>query len=60
MKNRMYRRRRKTVSTWKKSVARIVVACLSRNLRQVSAARRGAGSMPASLRICHTVDGATV
>ena len=60
MKNSTYRRRRNTVSTWKKSAARIVLACLVRNARQVWPLRRGAGSMPASLRICHTVDGASL
>jgi hypothetical protein len=60
MKNRTYRRCRNTVSTWKKSAARIVFAWASRNARQVCPDRRGAGSMPASLRICHTVDGASV
>ena len=42
------------------ATARIVVACPVRNARQVCPARLGAGSMPASLRICHTVDGATL
>jgi hypothetical protein len=32
----------------------------SRNARQDCPARCGAGSMPASLRICHTVDGASL
>jgi hypothetical protein len=35
MKNSTYRRRRNTVSTWKKSAARIVLACPARNSRQV-------------------------
>jgi hypothetical protein len=48
------------VSTWKKSAARIVLACASRNARQVCPDRVGAGSMLASLRICHTVDGASL
>ena len=60
MKNSTYRRRRNTVSTWKKSTARIVFAWASRNARQVCPDRAGAGSMPASLRICYTVDGATL
>jgi hypothetical protein len=60
MKNSMYRRRRNTVSTWKKSAAKIVFACASRNARHACPARLGAGSMPASLRICHTVDGASL
>jgi len=48
------------VSTWKKSPARIVLACPARNARQVCLNRLSAGSMPASLSICHTVDGATL
>ena len=60
MKNSTYRRRRNTVSTWKKSAARIVFACASRNARQVCPDRLGAGSMPASLRIRQTVDGAVL
>ena len=48
------------MSTWKKSAAMIVFACPARNAHQVSLARRGAGSMSASLRIFHTVDGASV
>ena len=48
MKNKTYKRRRNTVSTWKKSAARIVLACQARNARQVSRARLGEGSMPAS------------
>ena len=32
----------------------------ARNARQVWPARVGAGSVPASLRICHTVNGASV
>jgi len=35
MKNSTYRRRRKTVWTWKKSVARMVFAWAFRNARQV-------------------------
>jgi hypothetical protein len=53
-------RRRNMVSAWKKSAARIVLACPARNARQISPARRGAGPVPASLRIFHIVDGATV
>jgi hypothetical protein len=60
MKNSTYRRRRNTVSTWKKSVARIVFAWASRNARHDCPDRLGAGSMPASLRICQTVDGASL
>ena len=50
MKNSTYRRRSNTVSTWKKSVARIVLACPARNARQVCPSRLGAESMPASLK----------
>ena len=39
------------VSTWKKSIARIVLAWASRNACQVCPDRVGAGSMSASLRI---------
>jgi hypothetical protein len=46
-------------STGKKSAARMVLARASRNARQDCPARRGAGSMPAFLRIRHTVDGAS-
>ena len=53
IKNSTYRRRKNTVSTWKKSAARIVFAWACRNARQVCPARLGAGSMSASLRICH-------
>ena len=42
------------------ALARIVFAWASENARQVCPARLGAGSMSASLRICHTVDGASV
>ena len=58
MKNGTYRRRRNTVLTWKKSAARIVLAWASRNARQDFPDRVGAGSMPASLRICQTVGAA--
>jgi hypothetical protein len=54
-----YRRWSRTVSTWKKSAARIPSACADRNCRQVRSARRGAGSTPARLRSSHTVLGAT-
>ena len=47
------------VSTWAKSTARIVWACAARNWRQLGPLRRGAGSMPADLRIVQTVDAAT-
>jgi hypothetical protein len=46
------------VSTVKKSVA--MAAWEWRNSFQVTAERCGAGSMPWSLRICHTVDEAMV
>ena len=45
-----------TVSTWKKSTARIAWACARRNCRQVGPDRRGAGSMPAPFRIFQTVE----
>ena len=60
VKNNTYRRRRNTVSTWKKPAARIALACPVRNARQVYPDRVGAGPVPASLRICHTVDGAAM
>ena len=47
-----------TVSTCKKSHARIAAAWERRNCRQVGADRRGAGSIPAILRISHTVEAA--
>ena len=43
----------------KKSSARIPRACDRRNSAQPGASLRGAGPMPAFLRICQTVDGAT-
>jgi hypothetical protein len=46
MTNSTYGRRSLTVSTVKKSQARMPVACRRRNDRQVVGARRGAGSMP--------------
>ena len=45
-KNSAYTRRRKTVSTVKKSQATIPAACWGRNDRQFAAPRRGAGSRP--------------
>ena len=45
-KNRTYTRRKKTVSTVKKSQATIPVACWRRNDRQLVWTRRGAGSRP--------------
>ena len=44
----------------KKSSARIPCAWDRRNSAQPGPSRRGAGSIPALLRICQTVDGATV
>ncbi|HTE69037.1 MAG TPA: alpha-hydroxy-acid oxidizing protein, partial [Actinomycetes bacterium] len=58
--NSTSRRWGSTASTWKQSAARICSACADRNCRQVSSARRGAGSMPARLSSSHTVLGATV
>ena len=49
-----------TVSTCRKSTARIPAAWARRNCRQVGPERRGAGSTPAACRISQTVDGATV
>ena len=46
MKNSTYSRCSHTVSTVKKSQARIPAACWRRNARQVVAARRGAGIQP--------------
>jgi hypothetical protein len=57
---RLAPRHSNTVSTGKKSAARMVFAWPARNARQACAARLGARSMLASLRIFHTVDGATV
>jgi hypothetical protein len=48
-----------TVSTCRKSTAKIPAAWVCRNCRQVGPARCGAGAMPAAFRIPHTVDGAT-
>jgi hypothetical protein len=42
----------------KKSSAGIPCACDRRNSGQPGPSWRGAGSIPALLRICHTVDGA--
>src|SRR6476646_4951932 len=47
-------------SAVKKSSARIPCACDRRNAAHPGPSRRGAGTIPASLRICHTVDGATL
>ena len=59
MNTSTYMRFSSTVSTCRKSTARIPVAWACRNCRHVGPARRGAGSMPAARRIFHTVDGAT-
>jgi hypothetical protein len=55
----VYKRFNSTVSTRRKSTARIPAAWACRNCRHVGLERRGA-SMPAARRISHTVDGATV
>ncbi len=55
MKTRMYSLFSSTVSTCRKSTARISAAWACRNCRQVGPARRGAGSMSAACRIFHTV-----
>jgi hypothetical protein len=47
------------VWTSKKSAARMAAAWLRRKVVQVSRSRSGLGSMPLSLRISHTVEGAT-
>jgi hypothetical protein len=47
------------VTVSKKSQARRASAWERRNWAQVLDARAGAGSMPASVRICHTVEAAT-
>ena len=60
MNTSTYMRVSSTVSTCRKSTARIPAACAVRNCRHVGPDRRGAGSMPAARRISHTVDGATV
>ena len=44
----------------KKSAARMACAWERRNAAQLVEVHSGAGSMPASLRISHTVDAATV
>src|SRR5664279_2626141 len=52
-------RRSSTVSTVKKSQARIVCACARQNCRHVGPVLRGAGSRPARCRMFHTVAAAT-
>jgi hypothetical protein len=44
------------VSRWNRSQARIAWAWVRRNCVQVGPDRRGVGSIPAALRIFHTVD----
>ena len=44
----------------KKSSAKMPCACDRKNSGQPGPSRRGAGSIPALFRICHTVDAATV
>ncbi len=51
-------RRTRSASTWTKSAARMPRAWAVRNCFQVGPVRRGAGPIPASCRICHTVDAA--
>jgi len=46
------------VSTWTKSTAMMPRACAVRNCFQVGPVRRGAGSIPASCKICQTVEAA--
>ena len=61
MTNKQYRRRRVTAqSTWKKSVASIVEACVCRNFRHlVSVYRWGAGGIFGALRTRRIVDALT-
>ena len=54
MNTRTYSRRRSTVSTCRKSTARIPATWAFRNCRQVGPDWRGAGSMPAARRISCT------
>jgi hypothetical protein len=56
MKINTYSRRNSTVSTCKKSQARIRWACADRNASQDGPLRRGAGSIPAFFKISHTVE----
>lgn len=44
------------MSRWKKSAAMIPSARAVRNSRQLGPVQRGAGSIPAACRICHTVE----
>ena len=50
-----YTRRRSTRSMWTKSQAMMAWACAVRKSRHVGRLRRGAGSMPAAVRISQTV-----
>ena len=59
MNTRTYIRFSSTVSTCRKSAAKIPAAWACRNCRQVGSERRGAGSTPAACRISQTVDRAT-
>jgi hypothetical protein len=61
MTNRQYRRCRVTAqSTWKKSVASIVDACVCRNVRHVvSEPRSGAGGIFSAFRTRRIVDAPT-
>ena len=61
MTNRQYRRCRVTAqSTWKKSVAGMVDACVRRNVRHVvSEPRSGAGGIFSGLRTRRIVDAPT-
>jgi hypothetical protein len=54
MKTSTYRRRSQTVSTVKKSQARIDSPCARRKLRHDSRSRRGAGGNPALARMFRT------
>jgi hypothetical protein len=53
--NSTYNRRNYTVSAVKKSITSTPSAWARRNCRQVTAERRGAGSIPAQLRMVHTL-----
>ena len=48
------------VTVSKKSVVRMACAWLRRNVAQLSEVRCGVGSVPALVRICQTVDAATL
>lgn len=60
MKNRTWRRWRVAVSTEQKSVAITARAWVRMNCAHVGPVRLGVGSSPASRRIFHTLEGATV